>query len=151
MTQCDRAAARRYRSGMAGRLFVKGQSGNPGGRPKAAQAMARLIATATRDGAELVELALAVVRGDNPKLKDPKSWAYAHNWLTERVAGKAPQVVTLGSGDQPIVLDDSALTDEQLAVLATLDASNPPRPALRLVPEEAEPEGTGHGEPDTAG
>jgi hypothetical protein len=68
----------------------------------------------------------------------------AHNWLTERVAGKAPQVVTLGSGDDQPRLDDRDLTDEELAVLAKLDQALPASPVLRLVPEPAR-DGPGDG------
>lgn len=39
---------------MRGRPFPPGESGNPGGRPKGATAMARMIRDETRDGAELV-------------------------------------------------------------------------------------------------
>lgn len=86
---------------MSGKPFEKGVSGNPGGRPKAAIGMARLVREKTADGAELVEFWLAVMRGEVPAMSDEKSRRWAADRLTERGFGKTPvtiEVTTPGDG-----------------------------------------------------
>lgn len=95
--------------------FPKGVSGNPGGRSRAQAAVARLIRDATRDGAELVEFALKVMRDDG---EDMRAREYAHQWLSDRSLGKPLQSVD--------VLLAEEQTPEQLALLD----------ALRLSPHE---------------
>ncbi len=73
--------------------FAPGQSGNPGGRPRGTTQFAELIATETRDGAEMVEYALKVLRSKRGK-PDAKRWAV--EYLTERMLGKPPQAIDLG-------------------------------------------------------
>lgn len=105
--------------------YRKGQSGNPGGRPKAFHAMAKLILAETRGGAELVEFALAVMRGQKgEELSDGKSRRWAADFLADRSLGK-PQLridVTTGEAEQPLNYDD--LSEEQLRALAELDAAS---------------------------
>lgn len=121
--------------------WPKGVSGNPGGRCKAGAAIAKLIAQRTENGAELVTLALDVVRGVHEFGADPTSWRYCHNWLTERVAGKAPMTVELRDETTPLP-DYSAMTEGAIRALAELEANCP------VVPEaEAETEDVGPGEP----
>jgi hypothetical protein len=83
--------------------FVKGQSGNPGGRIKG---FGWLIRKRTKNGRELVDLALSVLRGElsvvagvdsngrpyevAPAIKERMD---ALKWLAERGFGKVPQVV----------------------------------------------------------
>jgi hypothetical protein len=117
-----------------GRPFQKGQSGNPGGRSKAQLAMAKLIAEKTDNGAKLVELAFDVVTKEP---SDHKSWQYCHNWLTERLAGKAPQTITLTDSSET-AHDFAPLTDAQLEALAELDATADAR-VLHLVPPDRDP------------
>lgn len=81
--------------------WKKGQSGNPGGRPKNIAAQIRLK---TKDGMELVELYLATLRGKlvieglAPNHKDRMS---AAEWLADRGFGKAPEIVAhLDANDQ---------------------------------------------------
>lgn len=76
--------------------WEKGQSGNPGGRPKAAlnlaQNMAKLIAERTDNGQKLIEFAWAVYTDENAPLAERR---WAHDWLTDRGAGKASQSIEL--------------------------------------------------------
>src|SRR5882724_8725358 len=88
-------------------VFQPNQSGNPGGRPKVAAEMARLIREATANGAVLVAFALEAL-----KAKDAASRNYAHQWLSDRGFGKSLQSVD--------VLDTVAITPEQTAMLAAL-------------------------------
>lgn len=101
--------------------FIKGKSGNPGGRPKAAQELAKLIRAETRDGAELVEFAVKVLR--DPTATE-RNRAWAADWLSDRGFGKPQQEVAISGGlsvdASPI--DLSHLNAEQLAALASISA-----------------------------
>lgn len=119
-------------SGNAG-AWKPGESGNRSGRPKgqrdAAKAIARRIQADTRDGAELVDFALAILR-HNPTnaaectavhglaevtLRD-KRWAM--DWLTDRGFGKPIQPLDLVDEPEAVApLDLSNVSDEDLAVL----------------------------------
>lgn len=118
-----------------GRGWQKGQSGNPGGRPKAHAALVKLIHTETRNGAELVERILLIARGQDATLMDPKSRTWALDWLSDRGFGKPQQDVVVFQDEQRPI-DYDALTDEQLEALGALDEANPAAaaPILRLVP-----------------
>ena len=71
-----------------GRPFVKGQSGNPGGRPRG---LVRAVREQTRDGEELVAFMLTVFRGENDaKLRDRID---AATWLADRGFGKPLQAM----------------------------------------------------------
>ena len=95
-------------------LFKKGQSGNPGGRPKAAGEMARMIREMTHDGVDLVKYAISVLVGDS----EPRSKEWACEWLADRGFGKAQQFVEVDTGPNTTRLDLSALSTEQLAAFA---------------------------------
>lgn len=98
-----------------GRRFEAGKSANPGGRSKAAAEIARLIRDRTRNGEELVEFALAVLRGRLPEPSadgsdstfvsvpdDAKSRMFALQWLSDRGLGKPLQdidIIISGSAD----------------------------------------------------
>lgn len=70
-----------------GRPFSKGQSGNPGGVPKAAIDLRRAL---ERDGDEIHAALMALVREGNPQ-----AVIYAH----QRAFGKPPQPVELSGPD----------------------------------------------------
>jgi hypothetical protein len=71
-----------------GRPFEKGQSGNPGGRPKG---LAKRIRAETRDGEELVEVMLGVLRDASAARKDRMQ---AATWLADRGFGKPVQTIS---------------------------------------------------------
>lgn len=114
-----------------GAPFPKGTSPNPGGRPKAAIAMAKLIRDSTRDGAEVVEFMLAVLRGDGEigppedrrplpsDLKDGKSRRWAAEQLLDRGFGKAPQTIEIAAQGEAVAMPDmSGLPLEELRRIA---------------------------------
>ena len=119
-----------------GRPFQKGKSNNPGGRNKAYYKVQRLISEQTDDGQEVVDFVLAVMRGtSDAELLDPKCRIWAAGWLADRLIGKAAQVVVPVEEAPPAQMDDSALSDAELELLAKLDDSRPAR-VLQLVPPE---------------
>ena len=85
-----------------GRPFVKGQSGNPSGRPPGAEGLAAQIRAKTNNGLEMIELMLEVMR-DTSRSIDRR--LEAATWLTDRGFGKPAQTVEHGGlSDQPAVV-----------------------------------------------
>lgn len=92
--------------------FVKGQSGNPRGRPPRAKSLAEAVRRIT-DPQELAEAVVLIARGGN--LKD-KRWAI--EWLADRGWGKAMSGPDLekwmGGDEEEQAIDLKALSNEQL-------------------------------------
>jgi hypothetical protein len=123
--------------------------GPPGpGRPPGRAGMSRQILGATRDGAEMVEFALDVMRDEARPHRD--RWA-ALEWLADRGAGKSTQAlevdVEVGGDLGPLqTLDLREMTDDALqALIAGLSTAlavpvdGPPRlPLPRRLPAEHE-------------
>ena len=76
-----------------GHKWSKGQSGNPGGRPKEAHDVKELARTYT---VEAIEKLATWMRSDNPKAS-----VSACNVLLERAWGKAPQTIAGEGGEGP--------------------------------------------------
>jgi hypothetical protein len=73
--------------------WLRGVSGNPGGRPRG---LAALVRERTEDGAELVEFMLAVLRGKKRVNGNAPALSLrmeAAAWLADRGFGKVPQAL----------------------------------------------------------
>ena len=114
------------RHGSDGR-FKKGQTGNPGGRPKKFYAMARYIREQLGNGQELADFAIEVFRNETHEYKHADRWA-AMQWLADRGFGKCVTTNveiqadsdTLGEFDRDIGKMDPDLLadlDEQVGAL----------------------------------
>lgn len=105
------------RSGTAtkqrGRPFAKGQSGNPGGRPRGS-GIAGLVRERTADGVEPVEVLLKIMRDKKAAKRDRIKAAEV---LLDRGWGKPQQQVEVTT---PPVADLSKLTVDQLREVRAL-------------------------------
>lgn len=97
-----------------GKPFTPGVSGNPGGRPKS---LANYIRETTDGGREMVDLMVAVMRGETingkkPRIKDQMD---AAGWLADRAIGKP--VAMLDSRSMNVDIELRELPTKQLLEL----------------------------------
>ena len=105
--------------------WKKGESGNPGGRPRGAAGMAMEIRKATRNGQELLEYLLGQFReGATDQIRTE-----ALKLLYDRGWGKAAQVYEIqGEIKHTLNVDLTRLSFEQLKKLEELTALALPAP-----------------------
>jgi hypothetical protein len=97
-------------------------SGNAGGRPKG---LVRRIREETRDGEELVDYMLAVLRDEG---ESTKTRVEAASWLADRGFGRPQRTTLVGTAyEQASVSPYAELSDEELD--ARLRAFLPDEPA----------------------
>lgn len=123
-----------------GRPFRPGQSGNPNGRPKGSEGLAKYIREQTTDFFELADIALSIARGRKKfeefvgpqaiKIKrrpNATERMAAVKWLADRGAGTAQAFIEVtGAGGGPLAItfqDLQGLSDEQLAQMESILAS----------------------------
>jgi hypothetical protein len=113
------------------RSWAKGESGNPGGRPRG---FVTEIRRQTKNGFELVTFALRVLRNEEAEMRD-RAWACTY--LTDRGFGKPTQALELeGPAMIPAaVLEDAAtLFDTRMQRLQAAAAGDgQARPSERTV------------------
>jgi hypothetical protein len=113
-----------------------GTSGNPGGRTKASVEVAKLVRAATKDGAELVDLVLAIARGTHETIKSERSRTWALEWLADRAFGRPVQSIELQMPEAARPLNFAVLSDAELeaieVIYAKLEGRDPQSAPLAL-------------------
>ncbi len=110
----------RRHGGGAGRPFVKGQSGNPGGRPKEIAHVRELARSRT---VEAVETLTDIMRNpDEPAAARVR----AAETLLDRGWGRPTQPISGEDGKAIETHNLHALTDDQLLAIALAGSATPP-------------------------
>lgn len=130
--------------------FAKGESGNPGGRPKGLGALVR--ETVEREGpggrdgwVEVVKAQYRIATGNDERAK-AKDMTLAATWLRDSGYGRPQQAVDVTSNGQTvstatvtIPLATEALTDEQLEALRKeLERAGAQGPVATLPSDESD-------------
>lgn len=97
--------------------WAPGKSGNPRGRSKDFKYALLKIKQESDNGLELIEFAFSVFRGEHPDATNFKYRMEAFNWLSDRLFGKAPQVIELSLEEEGDLPDVSNLSDSELEAL----------------------------------
>jgi hypothetical protein len=129
-------------------VWRPGQSGNPAGRPVTVSTLSRYVHQETARGIEIVNLFLAVMRGElitfgrarrRPTMGER---LLAAQWLADRGWGKAREMVSIE--DETMAPDERravlhAMTDDERAMMAALLARARARIDATPVPVVDEP------------
>lgn len=96
--------------GATGKGWLPGQSGNPGGRPKG---LTTFIREQTKDGQEIAEFLLSVMRGQDDRFFRPEHMLKAAEMLLDRGGwAKAPVVVEASNKPLPLLKKEDLTEDE---------------------------------------
>ena len=98
---------------VVGKPFLKGVSGNPGGRPRG---LAAYVRESTGNGQEMVDLMTSIMRGETidgiaPRIRDRMD---AASWLADRAFGKPTTQIEATSRSMNVDMTLSELSTERL-------------------------------------
>ena len=100
--------------------WVKGQSGNPGGRPLGYKGIAKYIQANSNGCEDLIDFMFQVLKGEVPEGATLGAKQWACEQLLNRGLGKAPAIVevhqSLDDDAVATVIDVAEMTDEELEV-----------------------------------
>jgi len=116
--------------GVTGAGFKPGQSGNPGGRPKGLTRRVRDLVG--DDGEAIASYMLSVMSDESERTADRLE---AARWLADRGFGKAVQAMEIEVAREPLTIDTSNLSGDELDTLISLVEKTLPgqMPDLQLV------------------
>jgi hypothetical protein len=112
---------------------VKGQSGNPNGRPSTKKALEACGTTGAQLTAEAWQVLIDAMRSLNPGDKDESaSWRFAVQQILDRLQGKPKEAANVEDSEDADVVPDDALdltdlSDEELQVLMKIGVRVDPR------------------------